>query len=490
MISDVVRTRIAPSPTGDLHIGHFRTVLYNYAYAKKHNGQFIVRIEDTDRKRYVDGALDRTLDVISDYGVPWDEGPRVGGKYAPYIQSECLPRYTEYAHKLVELGAAYYCFCSEERLKSVREEQVKSGALKTKYDGLCRNLDLVESKKRVEAGEKFVIRLKVPKNEKIILKDLVHGDVEFDSNEIDDPILLKSDGFPTYHLAVVIDDHLMAITHVFRGIDWMPSSPIHILLFREFGWEAPAFAHLPNVKEKGSTKKMGKRFGSMFASEFLKDGFLPEATNNLLMFTGWNPGGDKEMYTMDEFIEAFSIDKVHKAELVVLDRDKLLWYNGQYIRKFSPSELSARLKSWATKYSEKPLLTKNEEYDSKVCAAVQDRLQKFSEYAELVKYFYTFETPSTASLMEFAGSELKAKEILFAFKTMYQEIPESGWTKLHLDNKSHGLLLQREWKPKEAFMTLRMALTGSKTTPPIFEVEEVLGKTDTLDRLDKSISNL
>ena len=323
-----VRTRIAPSPTGELHIGHLRTLLYDYAYAKKNNGKFIVRVEDTDRTRFVEGSMDRTLDVIIDYGIMWDEGPRIGGPHEPYEQSKRLGIYKKHAEELVAKGHGYYCFCTPERLEKMREEQRASGAPKTVYDRHCRNLPPEEVEKNLANKVRHVVRLKVPADETVVLNDLVHGEVVFDTNEIDDAVLLKSDGYPTYHLAAMVDDHLMEITHVLRGIDWMPSSPVHMLIYKSFGWELPVFVHLPNLKEMGSNQKLSKRFGAVAAVDFLQDGFLAEAVLNFLMFLGWNPGTEKEIYSLEEFTNDFSLEKLQKTDLVAFDREKLTWYNG------------------------------------------------------------------------------------------------------------------------------------------------------------------
>src|SRR3990172_924239 len=304
-----VRTRMAPSPTGEYHIGHIRTLLYNYAFAKKEKGDFILRIEDTDRERYVEGASERILDVIESYGLGWDEGPRVGGPHEPYFQSQIL----------LDRGAAYYCFCTQERLEKMREEQKAQGVVSTKYDRLCLKLDESEIGRNLKEKLPHVIRMKVPDNKEVAFNDLVDGDISFPSYDIDDQVLIKSDGFPTYHFAVVVDDHLMEISHVMRGNDWISSTPKHVLLYQAFGWGMPYFAHIPNLKEMGAGRKLSKRFGAVAAQEFLNEGYLPEAVLNFLMFLGWNPGTEKEFYNLEEFIIDFSIDKIHKTDLVAFD---------------------------------------------------------------------------------------------------------------------------------------------------------------------------
>jgi len=448
-----IRTRIAPSPTGNLHIGHLRTILYNYAYAREFGGKFIVRIEDTDRNRFVEGVTEKTLETIRDYGFEWDEF---------YIQSERLDIYRKYAEELVDKGLAYRCFCTKERLDEVRGQQRSQGLPKTMYDGHCRNLSEEIN------NRSHVIRLKVPRNEKIIFVDEVWGKIEFDSNEIDDTVLLKSDGFPTYHLAVVIDDHLMNISHIIRGNDWLPSAPKHVLLYKAFGWEIPVHIHLPNLKEKGQNRKLSKRFGSVTAADFLKEGYLPEAMANFLMFLGWNPGTEKEIYSMNEFIRDFDIKKIHKTDLVSLDRDKLLWINGFYIRNMSVSELVKRLKKHGV-----------ERVNEKIVSLVQKNLKVLSEFEDLTEYF--FEDPKIDVTLSHKYAKDKTEEIVENFKNFYDNTDD--WIVDNLDKISHDFIEKIGYTPKEAFMTLRVVLTGRDATPPLFEVLEILGKETVLRRL-------
>jgi glutamyl-tRNA synthetase len=482
-----VRTRIAPSPTGELHIGTLRTVLYDYAYAKKNSGSFVIRIEDTDRNRLVEGSQERLLQTVRDYGLNWDEGPIVGGPYAPYIQSERIDIYKKHAEKLVESGHAYYCFCSPERLQKVREEQQIQGVTKTGYDKHCRNLKEEEIKENLQKGLPYVIRIKVPENEIVVLHDLIHGDVKFNTSEVDDMVLLKSDGYPTYHLAAMVDDHLMNITHVFRGVEWMPSSPIHILLYQFFGWDVPQIAHLPNLKEKGMNQKLSKRFGSVDASGFLRDGYLPEAVLNLLMFTGWNPGTEKEIYSLEEFVQDFSLEKIQKTDLVAFDRDKLAWYNGYYIRQASVEELMKKLKDWAQKFDIKLNLSEKKDYDLKVLGLVQERMKTLSEFNGLVSYFYQKPVVDQELLVKQTNDPEKTKEILEKFYKLYSELNKKMWTKENLDEISHKLLVENDYKPKEAFMTLRIVVTGATATPPIFDTIEVLGQEKTLERIKSNL---
>ncbi len=485
-----VRTRIAPSPTGELHIGTLRTVLYDYAFARKSNGTFVIRMEDTDRNRLVEGSQERLLQTINDYGLNWDEGPEIGGPYKPYIQSERLDIYKTHAKQLIEKGHAYYCFCTAERLQKVREEQQARGLAKTGYDKHCRNLSQEEVKNSLDKGLPHVIRIKIPENESVVLHDVIHGDVEFNSNDVDDMILLKSDGYPTYHLAAMVDDHLMNITHVFRGVEWMPSSPIHIFLYNFFGWEVPIIAHLPNLKEKGMNQKLSKRFGSVDANLFLKEGYLPEATLNLLMFAGWNPGTEKEIYTLEEFIQDFTIEKIQKSDLVVFDRDKLVWYNGYYIRQIPVNELLERIKDWGKKFEIPLKISEDDTYNAKVILLVQERMKTLAEFNELSSYFYEDPAMDKELLTKQTKSSELAKEVLNNLLEIYTNVPDAEWTKEKLDEISHKLLIEKNYKPKEAFMSLRVAVTGATATPPIFDTLEVLGKGKVLKRITASLQAL
>jgi glutamyl-tRNA synthetase len=489
-----VRTRMAPSPTGDYHIGHIRTVLYNYAFAKKNDGQFLLRIEDTDRNRYVDGATERILNDIESYGFSWDEGPRIGGEHGPYIQSERLPLYKEKALELVEKGKAYYCFCSKDRLAELRESQQAQGMPSTKYDKHCLSLSPKEVHEKLSAGDSYVIRLDVPKDREISFDDIAYGKVTINSNDLDDQVLLKSDGFPTYHLAVVVDDHLMKVTHIMRGMDWLPSTPKHVLLYEAFGWEMPVLVHLPNLKELGGSRKLSKRFGSVFASEFLKEGYLPEAIVNFLMFLGWNPGTEREMYTLEEFVVDFSLDRLQKTDLVSFDRKKLLWYNGQYIRNMPAEDLYVRLVAWAEKYevilngssvgSSTPM-NFDVAYTVKVLGLVQDRLTVLNDFNELTGYFFSDPEVDEKLRHKFSKSPERTAEILKAFVSAFENVTKDNWTVANLEKICGAVLEKDNFTPKEAYMTLRAALTGRKASPHIFDVLGVLGKTVVLHRLGR-----
>lgn len=456
---------MAPSPTGEYHIGHIRTIIYNWAFAKKNNGTFIIRIEDTDRTRYVEGAIDRILDVITDYGFDWGEGPRVGGKYGPYIQSERLDLYRQYAVELVEKKAAYYCFCTSERLEQMREEQKQKGIIAAKYDKHCLALSENEIAKNLEEQKPFVIRLNVPANRIVSFHDVVFGDISVNTNDIDDQVLLKSDGFPTYHLGVVVDDHLMEISHVMRGNDWIPSTPKHILLYEAFGWEPPVYIHLPNLKELGSSKKLSKRYGPISAREFLDEGYLPEALDNFLMLLGWNPGTDREMYSLDEFVEAFDINKIHKTDLVAFDRQKLLWMNGSYIQNMQPGELKKRLQEFYKEDGEIIDVLSQKDAEALINLA-QSRMKTLKEFGNLV-------IPEAAELTE------DEKKVAKIFSEKLRALSE--WNKDSILQVIREVL--KEQKVKGSL--LYKIMTGREQGLPLPESLELFGKEKTLQTLEK-----
>ena len=335
----MVRVRFAPSPTGNVHVGSLRTALYNYLFAKQNDGTFVLRLEDTDRTRYQEGSVENLLNALYTTGVVPDEGlqlvdgkPVENGEYGPYIQSERLDIYKKYIQQLIDEGKAYYCFCSKERLTQLREEQKKAGET-PRYDGHCRNLSPEEVQKRIANGDPYVIRLKLPENTDITFDDVVRGKITINTKEMDDQVLIKEDGFPTYHFAVVIDDHLMKITHVIRGEEWLPSTPKHVYLYQCFGWQPPTFVHLSNILNEDH-KKLSKRQGDVAVGDFLAKGYLPEALVNFLALLGWSPEDDQEIFSLEELEKAFDIHRISNSG-AVFDREKLNWMNGQYIKKAS-----------------------------------------------------------------------------------------------------------------------------------------------------------
>ena len=343
----MVRLRFAPSPTGYLHIGGLRTALFCWLYARKNGGKFIFRLEDTDQKRIYEGAENNLATTLEWSGIEIDEGPEYGGKHGPYRQSERLDIYGKYTSLLLEEGNAYRCFCTSERLEKLRNEQRKKGN-NPRYDGFCRNISKLEASRRVESGEDYVVRMKIPEvPETMVLNDLIRGIVSIDTSQSEDQVIVKSDGFPTYHLAVVIDDYLMKITHVVRGEEWIPSFPKHLLLYRYFGWDPPQFAHLPLILNPDRTK-LSKRQGDVAVEDFRNKGYLPESLLNFVAMLGWSPSEDKELFTLPELIREFSLERVNKSG-AIFDQEKLKWMNQQYIQKLELDDLQDRLNPFIKK---------------------------------------------------------------------------------------------------------------------------------------------
>ncbi|MCX7881067.1 MAG: glutamate--tRNA ligase [Patescibacteria group bacterium] len=462
----MVRTRIAPSPTGeDLHIGNLYTALINFVWAKKNKGKFIVRIEDTDRQRLVKGAEERILQTLKDFGLSPDEDPQKGGPYGPYRQSERLEIYQKLAHQLVEKGYAYYCTCSKERLDDLRKKQIAEKKI-PRYDGHCRNLKSQSSKLKTK---NYVIRLKVPRDRKIVVEDLLRGRVVFDSNNLDDQILLKSDGYPTYHLAVVIDDCLMKISHIIRAEEWLSSTPKHILLYEAFGWEKPVFCHLPILRNPDRSK-LSKRKNPVWASWYLKQGYLPWAVLNYLALMGWSHPQEKEIFSLEEFIEVFDLKDLQVVG-PAFDPVKLEWMNGEYIRKTQNSKLKTQILDFYKKYQQKNL---PENLVEKTVPLIQERIKKLSDYWDYCQFF--FERPK-----EYQIDLSNKKELL---KKIYQELETiSDWKAQTIGEKMVYLAKKLNIKAGEFFMILRVAITGKKITPPLNESMEILGKEECVKRL-------
>lgn len=470
-----VRTRIAPSPTGEYHIGHLRTCLYDYALAKKNNGQFIIRIEDTDQKRFVDGSAQRTLQVIKDYGLSWDEGPDIGGPYTPYIQTQRLEIYQKYIQELIDKGFAYYCFCTQERLDDLRTIQKAQKQL-PKYDQHCLHLSKEEIQKNLDDKIPYTIRMVIPKNETIIFEDKIRGKIKFNSNDIDDQVLIKSNGIPTYHFAAVIDDHLMNITHVLRGEEWLTSTPKHLLLYRYFGWEAPEFAHLTVLLNPDGKGKLSKRHGATSARSFLEDGYLPEAMLNFLMFLGWNPGDNREFFTLDEFVQAFDLDHLHKKS-PVFDRKKLDYLNGYYLRQKTDQELSVLFKKFLP-------LAKDEQIKILV-PILKERIVKLSDLIPQTKFlFEDVKYDKELLLKKGTDSKLAINILEEVKKTISLNFNDN------LSEKIMELIKNNNWNVGEFFMVFRVAICGSVFTPPVVECLPTLGLEKTIKKIDLAISKL
>ena len=457
-----VRTRIAPSPTGqDLHIGNAYTALINYVFAKKSGGQFIIRIEDTDRTRFVDGSEKRILQSLEWLGIPHTEGPDSGGSFAPYRQSERLSLYLELANILIESSHAYYCFCTSERLEMMRKDQ-EARKLPPMYDGLCKHLPKDEAKKKVDEGEKHVVRLDVPDTGVTNFTDIVRGEISFENVLIDDQVLLKSDGYPTYHLGVVVDDHLMKISHIIRGEEWISSTPKHILLYKFFGWDLPVFAHVSLLRNPDKSK-LSKRKNPVWVSWYKDEGFLPEALRNYLSTMAWAFPDGRDIFSTEELIEAFTLERL-QTTAPVFSLEKLRWMNGEYLRQYPISNIKYQIYDF---YKKKYPL----EMIEKIWPLVRDRMKTFKEFESLSGFF--FEDPKEFEI------EIK-KELLEQVK---KALESSEWNHDAMEKSIRDAAETAALKPKDLFMTLRVAVTGKTVGPPLLESLELLGKEDTLSRL-------
>lgn len=467
---------MAPSPTGEMHVGSLSIILKNYAFAKKHGGTFILRIEDTDKVREVEGAKDRLMDVIHKFGLDWDEGPIKGGPHGPYVQSERLPIYTKYAKQLVDEDKAYYCFCSKERLESVKATAI-ANKVPPKYDRHCRSLSQEEVTAKLAEGSEYVIRLKVPDNQEIKFNDLIRGDIVINSDIIDDQVLLKSDGFPTYHLAVVIDDNDMEVTHIMRGEEWLSSTPKHILLYEAFGWEKPVFAHIPIYLNPDGQGKMSKRKGDVSAQSYLDKGYLPEALLNFFMILGWTPKDQRDIVTLEEYIQEFDPKDISKKS-VAFDLKKLAWLNGVYIRALYEKDLDELVKRLT------PFLPANfpQEKLGVILPLVYERLERLTDMEELTSFFYQDIRQDKELLLKKADVELVQKQL-----TEVEEALTSGeWSLAHLEESLRGIQERNNYQKSQFFMMVRVAVTGKKATPPLFETMEVMGKDLVLARLKQA----
>lgn len=467
-MNGVVRTRIAPSPTGDPHVGTAYVALFNYAWAKKNGGQFILRIEDTDRERSNAASERMIFESLRWLGLSWDEGPDVGGPHGPYRQSERSEIYREHVEQLVASGGAYPCFCTKERLDALRDEQRARKAAVMGYDGHCRNIEPAEAARRRAAGEAHVIRLAMPEDGETVAHDVLRGEVRFDNKLIDDQILLKSDGFPTYHLANVVDDHLMGITHVIRAEEWISSLPKHVQLYRAFGWELPAFCHLPLLRN-ADRSKISKRKNPVSLEYYRRAGFLPETMLNYLALMGWiMPDGETEEFTLEEFVEHFTLDRITLGG-PVFDLAKLTWLNGRYIRNLSQPEVLRRLRSSVL----------SDEYLLQVVALVHERFDTLEEFMAYAQFFFvgevSYDQEARAKLI---AKKRTAAETSTVLERLLEEVldPLMEWDAAHLEGALRTFAETAGWKPGDLFMPLRVAVTGRAATPPLFETMAVLGK--------------
>lgn len=482
-----VRVRYAPSPTGLQHIGGVRTALFNYFFARSSGGKFILRVEDTDQERYSDESLQDLYDTLEWLGVKWDEGPVVGGPCGPYIQSERLPIYQEYARKLVDMGKAYYCYCTPERLEVLREKQIAEKSPVQGYDGHCRDLTAEQRKALEEHGLKPVIRLKVPREGSTTFHDVLMGDITRENKDVSpDPVLLKSDGFPTYHLANVIDDHLMGITHIMRAQEWIPSGPLHVLLYEAFGWEVPTYCHLPMVMGSDG-HKLSKRHGSTSVRDFRAKGYLPEALLNYVSLVGWSYDGEKEFFTREELEKCFSLEKINKAP-GVFDYQKLDWFNAQYIRQKSDKELADLLMP----YLKQAGRLDDSGYDRLLAfvPGVRDRLTLLSDIVAMTDFLEDHGEPDAAILIP---KKMDAASSLSSLKAVYELVKDDlakGRTDDELQNDLCELAQGLGIKNAGVFNPLRAAVTGLQVSPPPFSCIHLLGEEESYRRIERAIEVL
>lgn len=511
----MIKTRFAPSPTGFLHIGGLRTALFAYLFAKKNNGNFLLRIEDTDRERFVKGGIENIIDALSwggitvDGGVVIDKNGAVAqvGDNGPYIQSERLDIYKEYVEKLIDDGHAYYCFCSKEKLEEVRKEQ-EANKQPTLYDGTCRNMPSDEVKILLDEERDHVVRMKMPQEGITKFNDLIRGDVEFKNALIDDQVLLKSDGFPTYHLANVIDDHLMEITHVIRGEEWLPSVPKHFELYKMFGWEAPEFAHLSLLVNE-QKQKLSKRHGDVSVEDFKEKGYLPEAMINFIAFLGWNPGDEREIFSLSELEKEFSLEKVGKSA-AVFNREKLDWYNREYMRSMSCSELTRRAIPFfvnaglidhvshnmyhVSNANENARNNKSEldnEWLQRVVALEKERASTLVELVDSVVFIFANSLEYEPELLVWKKSTKEdAREKLNKLHKLLIEIDTNDWTKEGIEERVMAWIEKNEYRNGDVLWPMRVALSGKKNSPGPFEIAGVLGNSKTLNRINIAIDKL
>ena len=481
-----VRTRFAPSPTGFMHLGGVRTALYAYLFAKQNNGQFILRIEDTDQERYVPGATEVIYDTLRACGLNWDEGPDIGGPVGPYVQSERKATYMPYAKQLIASGHAYYCFCTKEELEE-RREAVEAAGGTWKYDKHCLHLTQAEIQAKLDAGVPYTIRMNAPTEGETSYHDTVFGDMTFQNGEaMDDMVLIKQDGMPTYNFANVIDDHLMGITHVMRGMEYLSSTPRYNYLYTALGWEIPTYIHLPTVM-RDATHKLSKRDGDAFYSDFIDKGYLTEALVNYLALVGWNPGDDREFFTLPELVEAFDVNRLSKSP-GIFDMDKLRWFNAEYIRRMSPE----RYLELATPWFDQVLSGKSIDY-RRLAELMQKRTEIFSQVPDMVRFLA--ELPDyTAELFDNPKMKVtpaSAAEALALCGPVLEAVPEGEWNGEVLYDRLNEAITAAGQKKRPVLWSLAAALAGQQNTPGgATDIACLLGKAETLRRLGVGANRL
>ena len=462
-----VRTRIAPSPTGeDLHIGTIYTSLINWAFAKKNKGKFILRLEDTDRERLVEGSEERFILTLKDFGLVHDEGPDIGGPYGPYKQSERVETYKKYAQELVDKEAAYVCYCSKEKLEEIKAKQEKEKTFK-------RHIHYCDKSAK---SEKYVIRLKVPENQDIKFNDLIRGEIIINTNQVDDQVLLKSDGFPTYHLAVVVDDYLMEISHVIRAEEWISSMPKHVLLYQAFGWEMPVHAHLPLLRNPDKSK-LSKRRNPVWASWYLEQGYLKEALLNYLSLIGWSHHRGEEIFSLDEFVEVFDLKRVHPVG-PAFDITKLEWMSGEYIRRMSDGELTKRLQEFSVDHPAKDRI-------APVVPLIKERIKKLSDFIPITNFLWEEPEYEKEIFNRLKIDNLKSN--LEKLVEVIENLPKP-WVSEEFEKTFRKLAEDLNLSTSQVFQLIRVAISGQTVTPPLFESIQILGEEETVNRIKKVLS--
>lgn len=478
------RLRFAPSPTGFLHLGNFRTALFGYLLAKSLKGDFILRLEDTDQKREVEGALEKLQNILDWAQVKFDEGPHLGGKYGPYVQTERLDIYSKYTKELLEKGEAYHCFCSEERLADMRAKQ-EADKLPPRYDRLCRNLSKEEVEKRIANGEKYVIRQKMPLEGEISVYDEIRGEIKFKAADFDDHVLIKSNGVPTYHFASVVDDHLMKITHVTRGDEWLPSFPKNILLYKSFSWTPPKFIHLPLILNKEGGK-LSKRQGDVFLEQYKDKGYLPEAIINFSALLGWHGTGEQEIYSLEELKNNFKLERIG-ASPAIFDLEKLDYYNAYYIRQKNLDELFDLLKPYL------PIdmvENKSREEIKKFINLAKDRMKKLSDAEELTSFLFKLPEYEKELLLWKNLNINEIKNNLNLIQVEFDKITKENWTKEKLEEYLLNWLKDSNRKNGDFLWPLRVSLSGLKNSPSPFEIADAIGKDESLSRIKIALNKI
>lgn len=478
-----VRTRYAPSPTGFMHVGNLRTALYEYLIAKSQGGTFVLRIEDTDRERYVDGAVDIIYDTLKTAGLKHDEGPDVGGNYGPYVQSERKDMYLPYAQQLIDEGKAYRCFCSKERLESLQESSEFGG-----YDRHCRDLPQEEIDRLLAQGVPYVIRQKMPTEGKTVFNDAVFGEISVDNSELQDQILIKTDGYPTYNFANVIDDHTMGITHVVRGSEYLSSTPKYNLLYEAFGWEIPTYVHLPLImgkNEDGSVSKLSKRHGSTSFEELISQGYLPQVIINYIALLGWCPKDNQEIFTLKQLEQSFSIDGISKSPSV-FDYEKLLWFNGEYIKAMSPQEFTDNAKP----YYKEVFGDKDMDY-LKLADILQKRTLKFTDIPEMIGFFAQL-PDYDKELFVNKKSKTTLENVPALLKEAYERLKALPvWDNTSIHDCLINMAVEKELKNGTVMWPVRIAAAGQKVTPGgAVEILDILGREESLRRLELGLEKL